>query len=92
MKNTRGRYDRDNRESIDLELRGAYERGRRDQRARPSGSPLTGLLLIGSTIAMALLLFMVFRPVGTNAADQAKTSQTASALNSSAPSSDRSNP
>jgi hypothetical protein len=78
MKHNRSDRRSDDRDSIEAELRGAYERGRRDQRGRPSGSSLVVLLLIGSTLALALLFLTTIRPTALNFGAHAADAQTVS--------------
>jgi len=67
MKNSRDYRRDDNQDDIDLELRWAYERGRRDQRGRPTGSPFTALLLVClGGVALALVFFVAFHPAALN--------------------------
>jgi hypothetical protein len=84
MKHNRSDRRSDERDSIEAELRGAYERGRRDQRGRPGGSSLIVLLLIGSTLALALLFVTMVRPTDLNFGPHAADAQTAAVPDPSA--------
>ncbi len=52
----RGRND--GHDSIEAELRGAYERGRRDQRGSHGGGAVPMLFMVGSAVVGAMLVYL----------------------------------